>query len=111
MDEEQRQLVDENGQYIIEKETEKLQENYDDLIKQIKEKEELMEKSLAEKESGKVTLKEQMESTLSSQQEQLLKEIQDYKEATQKKQKEEQELDNVLKQYKDRYQEFTQGLK
>jgi|FLMP01.2.fsa_nt_emb hypothetical protein len=44
-----------------------------------------MEKSLAEKETGKVSLKEQMESTLSSQQEQLLKEIQDYKEATQKK--------------------------
>lgn len=66
MEEEQAQLVDENGVYIIEKETQKLQENYDDLIKQIKEKEELMEKSLAEKESGKVSLKEQMESTLST---------------------------------------------
>lgn len=32
MEEEQAQLVDENGVYIIEKETEKLQENYDDLI-------------------------------------------------------------------------------
>lgn len=52
-----------------------------------------------------------MESTLSSQQEQLLKETQDYKEAIAKKQKEEGELDNVLKQYKDRYQEFNQGLK
>lgn len=58
MDEEQAQLVDEDGQYIIEKETQKLEENYNDLIKQIKEKEELMEKSLAEKESGKATLKE-----------------------------------------------------
>ena len=62
-----------------------------------------MEKSLAEKESGKVSLKEQMENTLSSQQEQLQKEIHDYREATEKKQKEEKELDNVLKQYKDRY--------
>jgi hypothetical protein len=58
MDEEQAQLVDEAGKYIIESETEKLQENYADLIKQIQEKEELMEKSLQEKESGKVTLKE-----------------------------------------------------
>jgi len=58
MDEEQTQLVDENGQYIIEKETLKLEENYADLIKQIKEKEELMEKSLEEKESGKLNLKE-----------------------------------------------------
>lgn len=89
MEEEQQQLVDEEGNYIIEKETEKLQENYDDLIKQIKEKEELMEKSLAEKETGKVSLKEQMENMLSSQQEQLIKEIQDYKDATDKKQKEE----------------------
>lgn len=89
MEEEQQQLVDDEGNYIIEKETEKLQENYDDLIKQIKEKEELMEKSLAEKETGKVSLKEQMENTLSSQQEQLIKEIQDYKDATDKKQKEE----------------------
>lgn len=111
MTEEQQQLVDEEGNYIIEKETEKLQENYDDLIKQIKEKEELMEKSLSEKETGKVSLKEQMENTLSTQQEQLLKEIQDYKDATDKKNKEEKELDNVLKQYKDRYQEFNQGLK
>lgn len=38
-----------------------------------------------------------MESTLSTQQEQLKKEIEDYKEATDKKIKEEQELDNVLK--------------
>jgi len=66
MTEEQQQLVDEEGNYIIEKETEKLQENYDDLIKQIKEKEELMEKSLSEKETGKVSLKEQMENTLST---------------------------------------------
>lgn len=58
MDEEQTQLVDENGQYIIEKETLKLEENYADLIKQIKEKEELMDKSLEEKESGKLNLKE-----------------------------------------------------
>ena len=35
MDEEQAQLIDEDGKYVIEKETEKLQENYDDLIKQI----------------------------------------------------------------------------
>lgn len=58
MDEEQAQLLDEDGQYHIEKETQKLQENYDDLIKQITEKEELMEKSLQEKESGKASLKE-----------------------------------------------------
>lgn len=58
MEEEQAQLVDEEGNYIIEKETQKLQENYDDLIKQIAEKEELMEKSLSEKETGKVSLKE-----------------------------------------------------
>lgn len=58
MEEEQAQLVDEEGNYIIEKETQKLQENYDDLIKQISEKEELMEKSLSEKETGKVSLKE-----------------------------------------------------
>ena len=70
-----------------------------------------MKKSLEEKESGKVTLKEQMESTLSTQQEQLKKEIEDYKEAADKKAKEEQELDNVLKQYRERYQEFDKGLK
>ena len=70
-----------------------------------------MEKSLAEKESGKVNLKEQMETTLSTQQEQLKKEIEDYKEACDKKVKEEQELDNVLKQYRERYQEFDKGLK
>ena len=58
MDEEQTQLLDENGNYIIEQETKKLLENYEDLTKQIAEKEELMEKSLAEKESGKVSLKE-----------------------------------------------------
>lgn len=52
-----------------------------------------------------------METTLSSQQEQLQKETQDYKDAIEKKKKEELELDNVLKQYKDRYQEFNQGLK
>ena len=111
MDEEQAQLLDEDGSYHIEKETQKLQENYDDLLTQIKEKEELMDKSLTEKESGKANLKEQMETTLSTQQEQLKKEIEDYREACDKKVKEEQELDNVLKQYRERYQEFDKGLK
>ena len=38
-----------------------------------------------------------METTLSGQQEQLLKEIDDYKAASEKKESEEQELDKVLK--------------
>ena len=47
MDEEQAQLIDaETGEYLIEKESQKLDDNYNDLITQIKEKEELMTKSL-----------------------------------------------------------------
>lgn len=66
MDEEQAQLIDEDGTYLIEKESQKLEENYADLISQIKEKEELMAKSLEEKETGKASLQEQMTSTLST---------------------------------------------
>ena len=57
MDEEQAQLVDaETGEYLIEKESQKLEDNYNDLMTQIKEKEELMIKSLEEKETGKSSL-------------------------------------------------------
>ena len=56
MDDEQAQLIDEDGTYLIEKESQKLEENYADLISQIKEKEELMAKSLEEKETGKASL-------------------------------------------------------
>jgi len=41
---------------LIEKESQKLEENYNDLMTQIKEKEELMIKSLEEKETGKSSL-------------------------------------------------------
>lgn len=57
MDEEQAQLVDaETGEYLIEKESQKLEENYNDLIAQIQEKGDLMTKSLEEKETGKSSL-------------------------------------------------------
>ena len=85
MDDEQAQLVDEEGVYLIEKESQKLEENYADLISQIKEKEDLMKKSLEEKESGKSNLQEQMTTTLSTQEEQLAKEISEYKNASDKK--------------------------
>ena len=57
MDEEQAQLVDaETGEYLIEKESQKLEDNYNDLIAQIQEKGDLMTKSLEEKETGKSSL-------------------------------------------------------
>ena len=49
MDEEHKSWVDESGVYHIDKETENLENSYLELMKEIKEKEELMEKSLAEK--------------------------------------------------------------
>jgi hypothetical protein len=50
-------LIDpETGVYLIENESQKLEDNYNDLMTQIKEKEELMEKSLEEKETGKSSL-------------------------------------------------------
>ena len=49
MDDEHKSLVDENGLYHIDNETENLENSYLELMKEIKEKEELMEKSISEK--------------------------------------------------------------
>ena len=56
MDEEQKQLVDENGVYHMDKETDELEKQYQELLAEIKDKEELMEKSRNEKESTRLTL-------------------------------------------------------
>ena len=60
MDEEQKQLVDENGVYLMDKESDELEVQYQELLKEIAEKEELMDKSRTEKESTRKTLTEEM---------------------------------------------------
>lgn len=58
MDEENKQLVDEEGKYIMQKDTEQLEVHYEELLKEIGEKSELMIKSREEKEINKNKLKE-----------------------------------------------------
>ena len=78
---------------------------------EIDEKAELMEKSIKDKDSGKENLQTQMTETLNQQAECLKKETESYKQAIDTKLKEEEELKNVQKQYKDRYSDFDKGVK
>jgi hypothetical protein len=66
MDDEHKSLVDENGAYHIDKETENLENSYLELMKEIIEKEELMDKSIVEKDLGRDKLQNEMKEALSS---------------------------------------------
>lgn len=111
MDEEQKQLVDENGVYLMDKESDELEVQYQELLKEIAEKEELMDKSRSEKESTRKTLTEEMQKTLESQGTQLVGDTEKYKEAVKAKKTEEAEYTKMLKEYRERYQEFDKCLK
>ena len=103
MDEEQKQLVDEEGVYVMDKESDELEKQYEELLAEITDKEQLMDKSRTEKESTRKTLTEEMKKTMESQGTQLVDDIEKYKEAIKAKKTEETEYQKMLKEYRDRY--------
>ena len=58
MEEEHKQIIGEDGKYIMQKDTEQLEVHYAELLKEIEEKTEMMIKSREEKETNKNKLKE-----------------------------------------------------
>ena len=56
----QKSLVDEHGEMEITKENRNLEEKYQDLIKEIKEKGDLMKKQMLEKDEGSDKIEKQM---------------------------------------------------
>jgi len=56
----QKSLVDEHGEMEITKENRNLEEKYQDLIKEIEEKGDLMEKQMLEKDEGSDKIEKQM---------------------------------------------------
>lgn len=97
-------MCDENGEYEITKENRQLEEKYAELVKEIEEKGELMTKQLDEKETGITTIETQMS-------EQLVEQIKVYKEQTEKKKEECNELEKVQIDYKTRYTEFEKSMR
>ena len=104
-------LCDEEGVLLILNENEQLEEKYQDLLKEIAEKGELMDKQIKDKEQGtsnlQVTLKEQ----LSTHNEELAKQIDIYKNNTSIKKEEEAQLQKVLGEYKSKFNEFDKSTK
>ena len=75
---------------MIKKENESLEEKYVELMKEISEKGELMDKQIAEKEEGTSNLQKSLTEQLSTHSEELLKQVDIYKKNTEIKQEEEQ---------------------
>lgn len=95
----------------IAKENQMLQEKYDDLVKEIEEKSQIMDTQLSEKEKTSGQIEEDMQQKIASQEEEIKKQIQVYKEQTEIKIGEEKELIKVFNDYKAKYDEFDKALK
>ena len=57
MEEEHKSLCDEDGKYLIEKETEELEKSHAELLKEIQEKVNLMDETKKEKGENKIKLR------------------------------------------------------
>ena len=66
MNEDHKQLCDENGRLLIYKENEDLQAKYEEIKKEIEEKGELMQKQIVEKDEGTAKLTDNLEEQLAS---------------------------------------------
>ena len=81
-----KSLLDaETGELEIEKENRSLEEKYEELLKEIAEKSELMDKQLTDKEEGTTKIETQMTEQMASQEVDLRKQIDIYKEEAVKK--------------------------
>ena len=67
MDDEMKEMLDENGKYEIDKETDDMEEKYNELLAEIEEKRKLMKDSGVERKQTKTTILEQMKGTIESQ--------------------------------------------
>ena len=67
MDDEMKEMLDENGKYEIDKETDDMEEKYKELLAEIEEKRKLMKDSGVERKQTKTTILEQMKGTIESQ--------------------------------------------
>ena len=103
MKQDHAQLCDESGMLLILKENESLEEKYQDLLKEIEEKGELMDKQIAEKAEGTKTLQSSLKEQLSTHSEELVKQVDIYKKNTEIKKEEETQLQKVLTEYKSKF--------
>lgn len=111
MTEEQKSLENENGELLIAIENKNLEDRYQELIKEINEKTVAMEQNVDEKSKGTSEIEEKMNEQLSTQEEDIKKQIELYKSEAIKKENEEAELSKVLNDYKTRFGEFDKSLK
>ena len=96
---------------LIRQETETLQTQYADLYAECTEKKELMQKQLAEQESKTSNIEETLHSQITTQAEELKKNVEVYRENTKIKLEEEKQLLKVLTDYKGKFKEFQKATK
>ena len=96
---------------LIRQETETLQAQYADLYAECTEKKELMQKQLAEQESKTSNIEETLHSQITTQAEELKKNVEVYRENTKIKLEEEKQLLKVLTDYKGKFKEFQKATK
>lgn len=111
MQEDHKQLCDEEGKLLIYKENEDLQAKYEEIKKEIDEKGELMKKQIVEKDEGTAKLTDNLSEQLTTHEEDMKKQIEIYKENIVKKKQEEAELEKVLKEYSERFKDFDKSTK
>lgn len=95
----------------LREETADMHKKYEELDAECLEKGELMAKQLSEQDTKEVEIRETMDSQIDKQAESLRAQITQFQEQTKAKLKEEQELVTLLREYKTRYQEFSQSSK
>ena len=111
MDEEQKEMVDENGVYLIDKETDEMEEKYKELLAEIDEKRKLFKDQGKERKDTKTKILEQMKETISSQKVMISSEIEQLKKAVEEKKKEDVQLKDMVKEYREKFKEFSNSLR
>ena len=111
MEEEHKSLCDEDGKYLIEKETEELEKSHAELLKEIQEKVNLMDETKKEKGENKIKLRDEFMKTLGAQAEQYELETEKSKLKLAELRKNEAEYTRVQKEYRERFHEFDKQLK
>ena len=92
-------------------ETQDLEGKYEELKKECAEKTALMNEQMSEQDGKSTSITDTLETQIDNQAEELQKQVAAYKEQTLVKIEEEKQLLGVLKEYKQKYQEFQQATK
>lgn len=101
---------DNEGENEVVKETRELEEKYQSIKKEIDEKSVAMDEEIKKKEEGASALEQQISSTIQEKKVDMVSQQEQYEKAIEMKKKEEEDLLNILTDYKEKYGSMDKAL-